>query len=243
MNYKPVNLLGYEHRYVATEEGEIVSLQRNGKQGWWPMQGKVKHTGYREVCLSKEGSWAEKNYRSALVHVLVARTFFGMPPKNHEINHKDGNKLNNKVSNLEYVSRSANHLHAHQSGLHNEYGDFRKQAVIATHIETGSVREFYCINEAARMGFKSGAITLCCQGKQNEHHGYTWRYKENRKISAKPGRRARRPVCATHLETGETLEFSSFTEAERAGFHRQNIRKCCQGLVNSHKGYSWKYGQ
>jgi len=52
------------------------------------------------------------------VHWIVCLTFLGPPPTNkHEPNHKDGNKLNNSVGNLEYVTRSENIRHAYKLGL------------------------------------------------------------------------------------------------------------------------------
>lgn len=53
-----------------------------------------------------------------LVHRLVASAFLGPCPKNKEVNHKDGNKLNNKLENLEYASHSDNMKHAIRSGLY-----------------------------------------------------------------------------------------------------------------------------
>lgn len=51
------------------------------------------------------------------VHHLVAENFIGPKPPGHEINHKDGNKANPKVSNLEYVTHAQNMKHAADSGL------------------------------------------------------------------------------------------------------------------------------
>jgi hypothetical protein len=63
--------------------------------------------GYPRVNLFDRG-----NIQCRLVHVLVARAFLGQCPEGHEINHKDGNRVNAALSNLEYITRSANKLHA-----------------------------------------------------------------------------------------------------------------------------------
>lgn len=55
--------------------------------------------------------------RSETVHRLVAFAFLGRPPARHEVNHKDGNKLNNLPSNLEWCSRAENIRHAFATGL------------------------------------------------------------------------------------------------------------------------------
>jgi len=51
------------------------------------------------------------------IHRLVAEAFIGPRPDGMEINHLDGNKRNNAVTNLEYVTRSENYLHAYAIGL------------------------------------------------------------------------------------------------------------------------------
>lgn len=51
------------------------------------------------------------------VHILVATAFLGPCPPGHEVNHKDGNKMDYRLSNLEYLTYSANKQHAFQLGL------------------------------------------------------------------------------------------------------------------------------
>ena len=57
------------------------------------------------------------------VHVLVMRAFCGIPPKGYETNHKDGNKTNPTLSNLEYVTRQQNVQHAYDIGLISRMGE------------------------------------------------------------------------------------------------------------------------
>lgn len=63
--------------------------------------------GYMRVVLA-----GDKHY-SRVVHRLVAFAFIGEPPDGCEVNHKDGNKENNRLSNLEYVTKSENSLHSY----------------------------------------------------------------------------------------------------------------------------------
>ena len=67
--------------------------------------------GYQSVCLSKEG-WARRYY----VHRLVASAFLGPCPPNMVVNHKDGDKANNNIFNLEYVTYKQNSQYAGASG-------------------------------------------------------------------------------------------------------------------------------
>ncbi len=74
----------------------------------------AKHTaGYRSVNLYI----APKKAKTWLVHRLVAHVFLGPCPEGIQVNHKDGNKFNNHIDNLEYVNQSQNIIHAKTTGL------------------------------------------------------------------------------------------------------------------------------
>ena len=93
--------------FKVNRAGDII-----GKRGK-AMIGRVDRNGYREVCLSENGT--VKGY---LVHRLVLSTF--NPVENMDkldVNHKDGNKLNNSLDNLEWCTRSENIKHAYETGL------------------------------------------------------------------------------------------------------------------------------
>lgn len=57
--------------------------------------------------------------RTLYLHRLVAEAFLGMPPYSNEVNHLDGDKTNNRLENLEWVTHSENHQHAAYAGLSN----------------------------------------------------------------------------------------------------------------------------
>ncbi len=91
------------------------SVSRNGglRRGERLIAGSVsKSTGYRRTVLFLHGKRKE-----VLFHRLVAYAFIGTCPPTYEVNHKDGCKLNNDVSNLEYVTKSDNLRHAWANGL------------------------------------------------------------------------------------------------------------------------------
>lgn len=92
--------------YFVTSDGEVI-----GKRGK-VLKGKITWDGYREIVMS-DG----EDRRSVRVHILVAECFLGKRKEGMQVNHKDGNKLNNKVSNLEYVTASQNIRHAFTTGL------------------------------------------------------------------------------------------------------------------------------
>ena len=108
--------------YEASNTGEIrrkKGVVRNNTNGGVRTVGgknlsqKTKISGYKEVHLYIEIQKGKSQY----VHRLVAESFIGDIPKCMCVNHKDGNKSNNHVSNLEIITYSENTKHAYKNGL------------------------------------------------------------------------------------------------------------------------------
>lgn len=130
--WKPVP--GYVGKYEVSSWGRVKSLSRvvEGKCGrgrrLYPERFKAfdLNKGYHRVSLFK-GSQRERMQ----VHVLVMLVFVGPKPEGMEVNHIDGNKLNNRLDNLEYCTRSENTQHALQLGLRRSMrGENNHQAVL-----------------------------------------------------------------------------------------------------------------
>jgi len=102
-----------------------------------PLKSKPNPAGYLRVSLNKDGH-GKREY----VHRLVAQLFIGDCPENYQVNHKDGNKLNNHVDNLEYVTMSQNIKHAFQTGLTQNKGeDHYKSSLTAEQVL--EIRQLY----------------------------------------------------------------------------------------------------
>ena len=97
----------YEGKYYVTPQGDVVNAK--GKT-LAPVIN--KKTGYKTVSL-----WRNNIGSSKTIHRLVALTYLTNPNNLPEVNHIDGNKLNNHVDNLEWVTRSENMIHAYAIGL------------------------------------------------------------------------------------------------------------------------------
>lgn len=122
------DIVGYEGLYQVSNFGRVKSLKRKyinqygefgekeefiKKQKLSAFDKSQKDTkGYFVVSLANNdrGKWVR-------VHRLVATAFLPNPHNLPEVNHKDGNKQNNNVDNLEWVTRSQNNLHAWRTGL------------------------------------------------------------------------------------------------------------------------------
>lgn len=102
---------GYEKRYSISKSGVIKSLSKRGKTCT------VKKTGVSKWGYERTTLWNGVKNVNHKVHRLVAITYMKNPQKHGDINHIDGDKLNNNLDNLEYCSRSENMKHAYKTGL------------------------------------------------------------------------------------------------------------------------------
>lgn len=100
---------GYEGYYKVSNLGQVMSRWR-GVGRWSLLKIKTKPNGYKFVCFSQK--YKAKYYH---VHRLVMLAFVG--ESGLHVNHKDGNKENNRLENLEYVTRTENQQHAARLGL------------------------------------------------------------------------------------------------------------------------------
>lgn len=165
---------GFEGLYQVSNLGNVKSLERsvrNHKSGATRtikehilMAGRDKD-GYLQVNLCKSG-----RMRAGKIHRLVAKAFIPNPENKPQVNHKDGNKNNNVVNNLEWNTKSENLIHSLYV-LENTHGKKSKRIVC---VETNEV--FPSISEAARKtGAKQPHISQCLKGKRHQSGGYHWR--------------------------------------------------------------------
>lgn len=106
MKSKSLDFLGFSN-YTVSESGEVMRV------GSKVLNQHKKEDGYITVSIYSD----DKKHTTLRVHRLVALAFIPEIEGKPHVNHKDGNKENNHVSNLEWVSRSENMLHAHETGL------------------------------------------------------------------------------------------------------------------------------
>lgn len=149
-------ILKFSNNYLLSNYGRIFSLKTN-KILKTPMYG----NGYKIIVIDR------KTY---LLHRLVAKYFIPNPENKKEVNHKDGNKTNNYVENLEWCTYSENLIHAYNSGLN------KKIKKIGQYKNGVLVNIYKSAREAELYGFENQNISKCCNNKRKTHKGYEWRF-------------------------------------------------------------------
>ena len=111
--WHPVTLESFEHLYEVSDGGHVRHADQRFPRR--PLCLVAGTRGYINVRLSRPG-----RIKVIPVHRLVARAFLGPPPPGHGVNHKDGDKRNNRLMNLEYLTNLENHRHARRLGLYKK---------------------------------------------------------------------------------------------------------------------------
>ena len=162
----------YEGLYQASNLGRLRSLDRwvskNGSMQF--IKGRIlkllnHNAGYLSVNL-----WKNNKVKTYLVHRIIAEVFLPNPNNYKEVNHKDEDKTNNNVNNLEWCDAKYNSNY----GTRNER---LSKSVLQYDLEGNFIKEWKSTMECCRNGYNQGAVAACCQGKRKTHKGFIWKYK------------------------------------------------------------------
>lgn len=187
------DIAGYEKMYQVSNLGRVRSLDRYSWNGYkyWLQRGKIlkpcqQKSGYLNVDLSDGHSKSHK-YR---VHRLVAQAFIPNPNNYPQVNHKDEDKSNNKVENLEWCTAKYNLNYGHHNKkaantrMKNGFekiaiknGRMVSKPVIQLTLDGKIIKYYNSQSEAARKNnIKSGGISDCCNKKIKYYKGYLWEF-------------------------------------------------------------------
>lgn len=161
----------YSGLYQISNLGRVKSLNYNHTGKEKILKSNKRADGYLQVDLHNQGN--KKTHR---VHRLVAMAFIENPNNYEEINHRDEDKANNCVSNLEWCDRK----HNCNFGTRNERSatnriNHPKRSKQVLCVETGKI--YPSTKEVQRhLGFSQGNISSACNGRLKQAYGYTWKY-------------------------------------------------------------------
>lgn len=164
-SWKPIK--GFEDRYTVSDTGLVFS-KLSGRL----LTPKVDRYGYEVVALSRN-----RKMWHATVHRLVAMTFIPNPHSLPCVNHKDENKRNNRVDNLEWVTVKENDNY----GTRNQrMAESKKKRPIAQYdMSMNLIRIHPGVKDAHRnTGVNRNSIRDVCQKRRSSAGGYIWGYWE-----------------------------------------------------------------
>lgn len=164
------NVVGYNGKYLVSNEGRV----KNAKTGR-VLKELITHTGYVKVHLFRVND--EKNI---FLHRIVAEAFLPNPQRKPQVNHIDGNKLNNNVENLEWCTNKENVRHSWENGLREgniQWYNSKKKRVVAISIDGADVIRFNSIAEAKKH-FNTNHVSDVLNGHREQTKGYRFVFDE-----------------------------------------------------------------
>ena len=150
------DIKGYEGLYAITSCGKVWSYRRQKF-----LKTQVNRCGYEYVILQ-----SNNKQKTVTVHRLVAEAYIPNPENKPQVNHKDENKQNNCVNNLEWMTAKENMNYGTRTQR-------TRKKVYCVELD----RVFDGVRVAAReLGIAHNHISYCCNGKQKSAKGYHFRY-------------------------------------------------------------------
>lgn len=168
----------YEELYQISNLGRVKSLERRvitcdgvTRNMTEKILKPCLHRGYYSIILRKN-----KKIKYYGVHQLVAKAFIPNPNNLPYINHKDENKANNHVENLEWCTAQYNINY----GTHNERQALTKSKTVYQYsLDKVLLNVWKSTHDVHRkLGYAQGNIARCCRGESKTSNGYIWSYEK-----------------------------------------------------------------
>lgn len=247
-------VIGYEGAYKISNFGRVLSVARIDSGGYRRQErfltAKIGPYGYLRVFLSKNGKTYTKK-----VHRLIAEAFIPNPENKPEVDHIDGNKTNNSISNLRWATSRENmnnpvtHARMSDSGKINaNYGERSPFArKIGQYLPSGELVQVFdsAGRAAAATGLGYSAIRKCANGKMPTCGGFVWKHLTNATIKPRWGRKmgmGGKPIIQKTLDGIVVAEYESIgCAAAKTGFHQANIGRAAKSNNKPYNGYLWSF--
>lgn len=183
-----VDVKDYEGRYMVDARGNVFSLKRNRV-----MTPCKSNNGYLQVHLTKDGKG-----KSFKIHRLVAEAFIPNPYNLPQVNHKDEDKYNNHVDNLEWCTQSYNlnyndgqkrrAKNRNYEDISRKRSNSQSKEVTQYDFDGSIIAVWKNAYVAEKHGYNRCMINQCCIGNKKSHRGYIWKYTNSieKQIPKKP---------------------------------------------------------
>lgn len=225
--WRKIYINNIKSNYSISDTGEIKNDTTNKK-----LKPTMQY-GYERVSL-KMGS----KYYGNSIHRLVAQAFIPNPNDYPIVNHKDGNRRNNKVDNLEWCTYSYNAKEAYK------LKKFIPTKPVNQYDLDGRLMWTYnsILDAANQTGTLQEKITEVCQRKRKSTNQYQWRYVDDEQdvyMNYNPPTLSKK---VGQYKDGKLINtYNSFREAAKAVNGTSSaISRICSGINKTHKGYEWK---
>ena len=183
------DVVGYEGLYQVSNLGRVKSLSKfhctsknYSSLGYWSKEKILKPIigvqGYLYVNLYKNNK-----SKSIKVHKLVAEAFILNPNNYNCINHKDENKTNNRVENLEFCSFYYNLMYGTRV---QRIAKKNNKPILQFDLNGNFIKEYESITQASKeLNIKIDYISSCCLGRRRKTKGYVFKFKNDKEILSK----------------------------------------------------------
>lgn len=166
---------GFEGRYEVSSFGNVRSLNYHREGRTRILKPGKDHNGYQVVHLCKDGH--TKHFQ---VHRLVAEAFIPNPGNLPQVNHKNEDKTDNQVNNLEWCSPAYNNNYGtrNERATKTQLNDPIKSKPVIQYDKAGVlVKKWPSAMEVERQnGWDQSHISSCCLGKLKTSYGFVWRF-------------------------------------------------------------------
>jgi len=176
------DVIGYEGLYQVSNLGNVRSIYCRGRKRILNLCICKSSTGYSIVSVHKN-----KKQKHLNVHREIAKCFCENPQNKPDVNHKNGIKTDNRVENLEWVTRSENNQHAYDvlgkvGTFKGKYGHDHPNSIPVMQFDiNGEFIKEYPNSRIAAMeyGIQQTGIRFVCNKNGKTSGGFTWKYKKD----------------------------------------------------------------